>query len=516
MFNRGLSPVSERPALGGYLPAIVSGAALMLCFPIFDLYPIAFVALVPFLVSLVDMRPAQAFKAGLLLGIPYFFGTQYWIYHSIHYFGGMAFVPSLAVVLLLALYESLYTALFGMFFSMKIKSTPLPALLLAPVLWVVLEFVRSYAFTGFPWSIVGYTQYRFLHLIQFADITGVYGVSFLVVAINGAVAEYFIAKKRLRNMPLFNFTYTITGLVLLVAAIGAISAYGYFRLHQRRPGEPVRISVVQGNIRQDQKWNPAYERYVMDTYEKLTASAMGRKPAMVVWPESAVPFYFGADKPLTEELEAFQKNLGAYLLFGAVTVKGQGLLANSAILLEPSGTVAYQYDKIHLVPFGEYVPLKRVLFFLDKLVTGIGDYVPGKDYVKAETSFGKFATPVCYEIIFPGLVRKFYKDGGDLIVTITNDAWFGDTAGPYQHFSMAVLRAVENRKPVVRAANSGISGFIDSDGRVLSSSPLFVRVVLTKDIVTDRTRSFYSRYGDLFAYLCIIVTVLLCVNLKRR
>jgi apolipoprotein N-acyltransferase len=516
MFNRGLLSVSERPALGGYVPAVISGAALVLCFPIFDLYPIAFVALVPFLVSLVDMRPVKAFKAGLFLGIPYFFGNQYWIYHSIHYFGGMALVPSLAVVLLLALYESLYTALFGMFFSMKIKSTPLPALLLAPVLWVVLEFVRSYAFTGFPWSSIGYSQYRFLHLIQFADITGVYGVSFLVVAVNGAVAEYFIAKRRLRKMPLFNFTHTITGLVLLVAAIVAVSAYGYYRLNESRPGHRVEVSVVQGNIRQDQKWNPAYESYVMDTYDKLTASAMAKGPAMVVWPESAVPFYFGADKPLTDQLVSFQKDLGAYLLFGAVTVKGKGLLANSAILLDPSGTVAYHYDKIHLVPFGEYVPLKRVLFFLDKVVTGIGDYAPGRKYIKAETPFGKFATLVCYEITFPGLVRKFYKDGGDFMVTITNDAWFGDTAGPYQHFSMAVLRAVENRKPVVRAANTGISGFIDSNGKILSSTPLSVRVVLTGDILTDGTRSFYSRYGDLFAYLCIIVTVLLCVNLKRR
>jgi apolipoprotein N-acyltransferase len=296
----------------------------------------------------------------------------------------------------------------------------------------------------------------------------------------------------------------------------AVSAYGYYRLNESRPGHRVEVSVVQGNIRQDQKWNPAYESYVMDTYDKLTASAMAKGPAMVVWPESAVPFYFGADKPLTDQLVSFQKDLGAYLLFGAVTVKGKGLLANSAILLDPSGTVAYHYDKIHLVPFGEYVPLKRVLFFLDKVVTGIGDYAPGRKYIKAETPFGKFATLVCYEITFPGLVRKFYKDGGDFMVTITNDAWFGDTAGPYQHFSMAVLRAVENRKPVVRAANTGISGFIDSNGKILSSTPLSVRVVLTGDILTDGTRSFYSRYGDLFAYLCIIVTVLLCVNLKRR
>ncbi|GAB4388603.1 MAG: apolipoprotein N-acyltransferase [Thermodesulfovibrionales bacterium] len=499
-----------------YLPALLSGGALIVCFPIFDFYPVAFVALAPFIVSLYDMRPGAAFKAGLFMGLPYFFGTQYWIYHSIHHYGGMALVPSLAVVLLLAFYESLYTAFFGLFLSMKLRSTQLPALFLAPVLWVVAELVRSYLFTGFPWSSLGYSQYRFLPLIQIADITGVYGVSFLVVAVNGALADFFIAKKRRRQMPLFNLSYTLAGLALLLAAVAGTFGYGLYRLGEVRPGETFRASVVQGNIRQDIKWDPAYQREVLDTYTRLTDSAMYRKPSLVLWPETAAPFYFGADAARTGELRAFQKALGVHLLLGSVTVRGEGLLANSVILLDPSGETSYTYDKIHLVPFGEYIPLGRVLFFLDKMVAGIGDYVPGKEHLKAETPMGSFATLVCYEIIFPGLVRKFYKDGGDFMATITNDAWFGDTAGPYQHFSMAALRAVENRKPVIRAANTGVSGFIDSSGRIVSTTPIFVRAVLTEDVRTDRTLSFYSRFGDLFAYLCIIVTVLMCFNLKRR
>jgi apolipoprotein N-acyltransferase len=194
----------------------------------------------------------------------------------------------------------------------------------------------------------------------------------------------------------------------------------------------------------------------------------------------------------------------------------QQFLTNSVILLDKEGKKTYQYDKIHMVPFGEYVPLRKVLFFVDKMVAGIGDYVPGSQYIKADTEFGSFASLVCYEIIFPGLVRKFYSKNGDFIVTITNDAWFGKTAGPYQHFSMAVFRAIENRKPVMRSANSGISGFIDSNGRIIAKTELFKRQFLTEEVKSDNTLSFYSKYGDLFIYFCMLVVTILFINLKSR
>lgn len=500
--------------MSAHLPALLSGTLLIFCFPRFDIYSLAFVALVPFLVSLWGKSPGQAFRAGLLLGIPYFFGTQYWIYHSINHYGGVSLIPSLAIVFLLSLYLSLYIGLFGLLFSLKIRTSALPALFLAPVLWVVLEFLRSYALTGFPWSSIGYSQYRFLHFIQFADITGVYGVSFLVLAVNGALADLFIAKRRRQEMPLFHLAPTFTGCGLLLLGMIAVFVYGHYRLNETRPGQTFRASIIQGNIGQDLKWNPMYQRNVMDTYKTMTVSASTQRPRLIVWPETAVPFYFERDVSLTEELFAFQKKLDACLLLGVITVKDENRLANSAVLMDKTGTTRYVYDKIHLVPFGEYVPLKRILFFVNRLTQGIGEYVSGDSYTRAVTPFGEFGTLICYEIIFPGLVRKFYKDGGDYIVTITNDAWFGNTAGPYQHFSMAVLRAVENRKPLIRAANTGVSGFMDSNGRVIEASPLFKPCVLTADILADRTRSFYSRFGDLFLYLCMIVTVLLFVDIR--
>lgn len=507
--------MNSRNYLIMYGPAALSGTLLVLSFPTFDLYPLAWVAFVPLLVSLWDRKPKEAFISGMIAGIFYFFGTLYWIYHSISYYGSVPMALSFMLVFLLSLYLGLYSGLFALIFSLKIRTTRLPALLLVPVLWVTLEFIRSYALTGFPWSSIGYSQYKFLYGIQFADITGIYGVSFLVLAVNGAVADLVIAKRRREEMPLFPMTHTLIGYVVLFSCLVFIFGYGYWRIHQERPGASVRASIVQGNIEQDRKWVPAYQEEVIGIYRGLSTAAAASSPAIIIWPETAVPFYFGYAASHTDELVAFQRQLNAYLLFGSVMVKRPAsaesppLLTNSAVLLDREGNVSYVYDKIHLVPFGEYVPLRGLLFFVDKLVAGIGDYEPGDKVIKANTPFGGFATFVCYEIIFPGLVRKFFSRDGDFIVTITNDAWFGRTTGPYQHFSMAVFRAIENRKPVLRAANTGISGYIDSNGRILRTTRLFERTVETVDIRTDRSRTFYSRYGDIFSYLCIVLSLLL-------
>jgi apolipoprotein N-acyltransferase len=501
-----------------YVPAIVSAALLVLSFPVFDLWFLAWVAFVPLLLSLGERTPKQSFATGYVFGLVYFFGTLYWIYHSINYYGGVSFVSSILIVLLLCGYLSLYPAVFAYLYRVMVERTKLPALFIAPVVWVVLEFLRSYAFTGFPWSSVGYSQYKFLSMIQVADITGIYGISFLVLSVNGALTDISLLKKRLREMPLFPLSPTIAGAVCLVVVLSFSVGYGTWRLNQVRPGKKVRISVAQGNIAQDKKWEPQFQNEVLNDYFNLSRKAAGSSPRLIVWPETAVPFFFGTDRQNTDKLIGVQKTLGPWLLFGSVTVKEKTadkiFLANSAILLDPEGQTRYTYDKIHLVPFGEYVPLRRALFFIDKIVAGIGDYAPGTRYERAQTPFGSFGTLVCYEVVFPGLVRKFYTNGGDFIVNITNDAWFGKTAGPYQHFSMAVFRAIENRKPLVRAANTGISGFIDSNGRIQLRTPLFVREVATADITMDESLTFYTKYGDLFSYACIVLFLIVAINIR--
>ncbi|MBI5847603.1 MAG: apolipoprotein N-acyltransferase [Nitrospirae bacterium] len=503
-----------------FLPALISGILLVLSFPRFDLFGLAWISFVPLLFSLWKKDWRDSFVSGFIFGMAYFFGTLYWVYHSINHFGGVPFFASIIIVLFLSAYLSLFPAFFSLLFSQVYRKTRLPALFIAPVLWVCMEYIRSYALTGFPWASVGYSQYRFLSLIQISDITGIYGISFLVLAVNGLFSDLLLIRKRLKEMPLFPLSYFVSGVVVLVMVMIAAFGYGFWRLHQDRIGRDLTVSVIQGNIEQDKKWEPIFQNEVIDIYTKLSREALKEHPSLLVWPETAVPFLFGSDIANTEQLVEFQRQINTYLLFGAVMVKkqaaGSSELANSAILLDKNGKKSYVYDKIHLVPFGEYVPLRNVFFFIDKLVVGIGDYIPGRQYLQADTEMGRFSTLICYEVIFPGLVRKFYTGGGDFMVTITNDAWFGSTAGPYQHFTMAVFRAIENRKPLIRAANTGISGFIDSNGKILAQSGLFDRQVLTKTVKTDSAMTFYTRFGDLFSFFCIVISIILLGNLVSR
>lgn len=496
----------------------MSGFLLFLTFPDFDLFPLAWVAMVPLLYFLFDLDGKKVFKAGFYFGVVYFFGTTYWIYHSMNKYGSIPLIPSFLLVLLLCLYLSLFPALFAYLYRSFTRRSDMPSLFVAPVLWTTLEFLRSYALTGFPWSSLGYSQYLFLPLIQVADITGVYGISFLIVAVNGAIVDALLLKRKHKEKPLASFLPTYGGFALLGLSLVVVLSYGFYRMYQPRDGHNVKVAVIQGNVEQDKKWDPAYQESVVSTFQQLSVSAAGEAPQLIVWPETSLPFYFGKNKELTERFISFQRQLNSYLLFGSVLFRHSDTASgytNSALLLDKNGIITYSYDKIHLVPFGEYIPLKRVLFFLETLGAGVGDYIPGESYRKAVTPFGSFGTLICYEIVFPGLVRKFYAKGGDFIVTITNDAWFGKTFGPYQHFSMAVFRAIENRKPVVRAANTGISGFIDSNGRILGKTELFKRTYMVRDIKTDTTLSRYTKYGDIFSYLNIICVLLMIVGKKK-
>ncbi|MEW6600865.1 MAG: apolipoprotein N-acyltransferase [Nitrospirota bacterium] len=497
------------------ISALASGGLLVLGFPLFDLYPIAWTALLPLLLAVRGKNTRTAFYLGLLTGLTYFAGTIYWVYHSMYVYGGVPLFLSILILMCLSLYLALYTGVFSMLFNYLSGQPSLPALFTVPVLWVSLEYARTYALTGFPWSALGYSQYKFLPFIQIADITGVYGVSFLVAAINGAVYDIILLltlrsdsgpSRRLIFVSLIVFAFIIAGSLF----------YGVGKLNVPNKQGNVRVSVTQGNIRQDVKWDFRFQREVIDTYKRLSIEALDDKPDIIIWPESAIPFVFGYDKVLTEEIVNFSEQLNSYLLFGGVVVKSAGTnnpgLSNSAILLSPEGKVLSIYDKIHLVPYGEYVPLKELFPFIDKMVTAIGDFARGKEPLVMSTPFAKIGNLICYEIIFPGLVRKFVDNGADLLVTVTNDAWFGRTAAPYQHFSMAVFRAVENRVPVARAANTGISGFIDSRGRIINRTDIFIEGHLTEKLAVGGDKSFYTEYGDIFAWICIAFSVLLVCN----
>lgn len=491
-----------------YLSSL-SGILLVLIFPRFDLEFIAWIALVPLLLSiLIESDSRTAFRSGFTTGFIYFLGTTYWVVNSIYYYGRLPFYLSILILLGMVLILSLYIALFSFLYHLVFKTIALPSSLLVPLLWTSLEIVRTYLLSGFPWSSLGYSQYRILPAIQIADITGVYGISFLIAMVNGAIADIFMFWKGKR---IFVFSGAVFTIIILIVSL----AYGFSKLKVSgtESGKEVKVSVMQGNIDQDKKWEPRFQREVFDTYLRLTSNVLKDSPDIIIWPETATPFYFDRDKGYRDELINFVKENNIYLLFGTQRVrslvKGKYTITNSAYLLSPSGEVSGIYDKIHLVPFGEYVPLKKVLFFIDKLVEGIGDFSTGNTYTLFEMPKVRFGTVICYEIIFPGLVRKFVNEGAEFMATITNDAWFGHTSAPYQHFSMAVLRAVENRVFIARAANTGISGFIDSNGRILKASDIFQEGTYTWDIKLSDEKTFYTRHGDIFAYVCLGLTIVM-------
>lgn len=487
-----------------------AGASLGLSFhdPVFSFF--AWFAVAVLIINIWDFRGWSALNAGVIFGVAYFGTALYWVEHSVRVYGHIPFTLSIPTVLLLALVLSLYTGVFSVIFSLLYGGTRFPATVLAPLFWVSLELLRTYLLTGFPWASIAYSQYRVLPLIQMSDITGVYGVSFLIVAVNGVIADLYLYTRRKRSLPFFPVAPTIAGVIAVLLCVAGAAAYGTTRLGQKaKLDKRLRVTVVQGNIDQNLKWDENNINNIINTYYGLTRSSGSGKADLIVWPESTTPFVFGYDRARTESLRAFAGSMNTPILTGTTLIKEKSgkdfRLTNSAVLLGADGETRGVYSKIHLVPFGEYVPWGLPI---GRLVTAIGDFTRGAEFKVMKAADVPFSAAICYEMIFPDLIRKFASNGARLLVSITNDAWFGRTAAPHQHFAMAVFRAVENRMPVARAANTGVSGFIDDRGRILETGPLFREEVLTRELsIREGKPSFYTRYGNVFGYLCVVAAI---------
>jgi apolipoprotein N-acyltransferase len=304
------------------------------------------------------------------------------------------------------------------------------------------------------------------------------------------------------------------GLALVVAA----GAWGSARLKASpltRSGNPVRVAVLQGNIAQEDKWNPALADAITDRYIGMTRQALARGATFILWPESSTPFYFELDRVRGAAIRRLAQESGATLLVGSDQVEpvqtnptrtSLERYYNAAFLVKPDGSIGAIYRKMHLVPFGEYVPLKRVLFFVGPIVEAVSDFTPGDLPVLLPVGGNVASTAICYEVIYGSLMRRFVLDGSQLLTTITNDAWYGRSSAAYQHWDQAVMRAIENGRYLARAANTGISGFVDPYGRVLARSDLFEQALLVEDVRFLESRTIYARIGDLVAWLCLALT----------
>jgi len=499
--------------------AALAAVLLSLSFSSFNLWLFGWCGFIPLFVALENKSLRQSLITAYLCGIIFWSLTIYWLIRV-----------TLAGQIVLILYLAVYPAIFGCVFYFSRSFLPLSRLFFIPSAWVLLEYIRSHLFTGFPWSLIGFSQYKNLPVIQIADVTGAWGVSFLVILVNAAL--YLILRKQSR-----------VKVALICAAILFLSlAYGFYKLsHQPELAGNVRrlkISVVQGNIPQYLKWNKQAVDFILNNYKQLTVAAAQDKPDLIIWPEAAVPGVFGQDNVEFKRVFSLASQEKINLLTGAVSRLGQSYF-NSALFIDNSGQPAAIYNKLHLVPFGEYVPLKNIFPFL-QAVAPIGDIQPGRDYtifkqpadtfdssrftrdslsINPKESGGiDFSVLICFEDLFPELSRQFIKRGARFLVNITNDAWYKQGSAPYQHFAASVFRAVENHVYLARAANTGISGFIDPAGRILSivgssgGGEIFVQGYRSQDIyLIPAKRTFYCRYGDIFIIFCLLLECLIIV-----
>jgi apolipoprotein N-acyltransferase len=464
------------------------------------------------------MRPAatarlhrRGFLLGCITGVVYFAGTLYWLVETMTTFGGLSGAVALFAAALLVAYLSLFPAVFGIVLVRLARSLGRAmAVMLAPAVWVASELGRQYIWDGFPWALLGYSQVSVLPIAQLASVAGVYGLSGLVALTSAAVALIVLDHRPRRWL-------VASAVVVLILGV---TVWGRARIADGSlvsAGDRIRAAVLQGNVAQEDKWNPALRDVIFSRYQSMTRQAVERGASFVIWPETSTPFDFEEDPLRAGTIRRLAQELNVTLLFGSDQIErvrpGASVEAadnrfyNAAYLIKPDGSTAAVYRKMQLVPFGEYVPLQRLLFFVGPIIEAVSSFTPGDRPVLMPVVGHQVSTAICYEVIYGSLMRRFVRDGSELLTTITNDAWYGRSSAAYQHWDHAAMRAIENGRYLARAANTGVSGFVDPYGRVIEKSRLFEQALLVHDVRFLTTRTIYTRIGDLAAWLSLAVTV---------
>lgn len=492
---------------------VLSGALMLLALPKFDLEILAWICFVPWLRALEGKSPRDAFLLSYVTGLVIFSGMTYWIW-TVHTFRVIDFI-------LLAGYFPHYASLWGLGVAWVRQRTGLAPILIAPSLWVALEYLRShFFFLSAPWMLLGHSQYLQPSLIQLASVTGVYGLSFLIVFVNVALADALVHARRagsIRSALVSRPRPVLLALLGGGALLALTNLYGLAVLRSPSTSDEVTLALIQGNISGQIQWDAAHRQRILDRYARLTRQAAAQHPRLIVWPESAVPGDVQHEPALRDFVSRLAEETGTYLLVGS-SEKGKfvhrelaGQSYNSLFLFSPEGTIVGQYRKIGLVPFGEYAPLEGVVQWPKFIVATVGRTLPGTDYTIFSVDGARFGAVICWENIFPDLFREFVRRGARLMISSTNESWFDDTAAPYQLLAMTVFRAAENRVAIARAANTGITAIIDPFGRIIErfrssgGDELFVEGMLVRTVPLAGAGTFYTRYGDFFAFLNLVV-----------
>ena len=485
-------------------------------------WPLLLLACVPLFVSVCRGSRRQAVSFGLITGVAHFLLQLYWIVFVLGHYGGLPLFLSVPALLLLCFYMTGYVVVFSLLARLFVLHlSPYLSLWLLPCAWVGLDLLRSLLFSGFPWMDLGYGFAGAPLLFQSADIWGHYGLTFLIVLLNSFFSLVILSR--------FSRQVTVRlalPVCLLLVLVASYSGWSWWQVEQRlEKAESMNVAVVQGNVDQGQKWNPARQGITVQGYIEKSRQVMGQKPEpeLLVWPETALPFYPVAH-PLLVPITRFVADEEVMLLTGSPWYTRDSLrpekmeFFNSSLLLNSRGDIVARTSKSHLVPFGEYVPLKDFLPFLAPLIEAVGDFIPGEIANPPACKKARIGVLICFESIFPDISRKWVDAGANILVNMTNDAWYARSSAPHQTLAMTRLRAVETRRAIVCSANTGFSAFIDPLGRLQRLSPLFVSWAAVEKVVIMEERTLFVRGGYLFAPGCLVIVLFACAALwwQRR
>jgi apolipoprotein N-acyltransferase len=514
-----------------FLLPVASALLVTASFPPFGLMILAWLGLSPLLFALRQKGFLVAAALGFLFGCVFGIGAFSWAV-------GIPPIRLSNFYLWLSAF-SLYFLFFGLLYRLISARIGSWVIIGAPALWLVLEYVRSNLFfLAWPWNLLGHSQYCYLPVIQIADFTGVYGISFLIVTVNQCLSQIpdFIARRR--GVPSANTTGSArginwTGHIVTVALVLTLTFfYGWYRIGAPEDGKHIRVAVVQANVVARDNMPLADQAKHLRPYRRLTTEAAMKEPDLIVWPASSLPGPIRASRFVRITTRDLARETGSYLLVGGA---GRNKLehpeeayqsySNSEFLISPSGRVTGQYNKIWLLPFNEYLPLQGKITWPEWITTLQTSFLPGEEYTLFQVLEARFGTPICWENMFPALFRRFVKDGAQFMISVTNEAFMGPTAGPYQSLAINVFRAVENRVAIVRASPTGVSCFISRNGEIVervkdsNGTDLFVAGFLVRDVPLSNNKTFYTVYGDVFAWSVISVAALIivfCLCPKKR
>jgi apolipoprotein N-acyltransferase len=505
-----------------WLLVLLSAALQILIFPLPNLYMLCWVAVAPLLIAILRARqpqtlqlragtkllpasPLQAFVLGYACGILWYAGTCYWIYSVMHQYGGVNVPAGIGILILFCLYLAIYHGVFGLLVSLLAGDRPLNlrTLLLSPLVWVAVELART-RITGFPWALLGTTQVDNIPLARLASLTGVYGLSFEIMLVNAALAAAFLVQREKRKRLLL--AAVLAAMILQAGSLVPVPTI---------PADHSAV-LVQANIPilEGSNWTKQYFNDTLrDLAEISLGSHAGPHPDLIVWPESPAPFY-NSDPLFRDAVSNVARQSSAWLLTGSLGIRNATAtpdqtteIYNSASLVSPSGEWVSRYDKVHLVPFGEYVPFKRVFSFAGGLTKEVGDFSRGNSRAPLDAGGTKLGIFICYESIFPDEIRQFANNGAQVLVNISNDGWYGDSGAYAQHLKQSRMRAVENNRWLLLDTNTGLTAAIDPNGKIVASAPRKTRTALQAPYALSNATTFYTRHGDWFAYLCAIISV---------